>query len=212
MDHYITHTETRSANDMSDTTIRETTTGKAKTEYNGDSVKTSTDLEDFPDGGLRAWLIIGRTMCTSFATIGFVNAWGVRTLLKGYNISAMRIFLPASSKHIYQSLFSAWIGSVQYALIFMPGIIVGHLFDIGYFRVPFILATILLVISTFLIAECSQYWHFLLCQGFAIGVCFIHNHLRSSMKDPVLSWPVGRYLVALFVHPGPSRVSRRVSP
>ncbi|PBK73140.1 hypothetical protein ARMSODRAFT_972646 [Armillaria solidipes] len=134
MDHYITHTQTRSANDMSDTTIRETTAGKAKTEYNGDSVRTSTDLEDFPDGGLRAWLIIGRTMCTSFATIGFVNAWGV----------------PSTVHHC--------------------SIIVGHIFDFGYFRVPFILGTILLVISTFLIAECSQYWHFLLCQGFASRV------------------------------------------
>ncbi|PBK73136.1 MFS general substrate transporter [Armillaria solidipes] len=159
MDHYTTRTQTRSTDEISDTTIRETATGKDKTEYNSNSVKASTDLEDFPDGGLRACLIIGETMCSAFATIGFVNAWGVfqeyyeETLLKDYDPSTI-----------------AWIGSIQYALIFMPGIIVGHLFDIGYFRVPFILASILLVISTFLIAECTQYWHFLLCQGFAIGL------------------------------------------
>ncbi|KAK0467810.1 major facilitator superfamily domain-containing protein [Desarmillaria tabescens] len=149
----------RSTDEISDNTIRETTLGNDKTEYDSNSVKTSTGLEDFPDGGLRAWLIIGGTMCSTFATVGFVNAWGVyqeyyeETLLKDSNPSTI-----------------AWIGSVQYALIFFPGLIVGHLFDIGYFRIPFILATILLVVSTFLIAECSQYWHFLLCQGFAIGL------------------------------------------
>ncbi|KAK0206036.1 major facilitator superfamily domain-containing protein [Desarmillaria ectypa] len=159
MDHYTTPIQTQSTDEISDNTIRETTIREDKTEYDSDSVKTCTDLEDFPDGGLRAWLIVGGTMCSTFATVGFVNAWGVfqeyyeETLLKDSDPSAI-----------------AWIGSIQYALIFMPGLIVGHIFDIGYFRVPFILATILLVISTFLIAECSQYWHFLLCQGFAIGL------------------------------------------
>ncbi|KAK0191452.1 major facilitator superfamily domain-containing protein [Armillaria mellea] len=159
MDHYTTHPQTRSTDEISETTIREITIGKDKTEHDSDPVKASTDLEDFPDGGLRAWLIIGGTMCSAFATIGIVNTWGVfqeyyeETVLKDYNLSTI-----------------AWIGSVQYALIFMPGIVVGHLFDIGYFRVPFIASSILLAVSTFLIAECTQYWHFLLCQGFAVGL------------------------------------------
>ncbi|KAK0231306.1 major facilitator superfamily domain-containing protein [Armillaria fumosa] len=158
MDQNTTHTQTRWTDEVSDDTIRETITGKNKTEYGIDPVKASTDLEDFPDGRMRAWLIIGGVMCSAFATIGFVNAWGVIT-------TSLHL-----SKAFINQLFSAWIGSVQYALILMPGIIVGHLFHIGYFRIPFILASILVVVSTFLIAECIQYWHFLLCQGFAIGV------------------------------------------
>jgi len=31
----------------------------------------------------------------------------------------------------------------------------------------------LLVVATFLIAQCTHYWQFLLCQGFAIGVRFL---------------------------------------
>ncbi len=62
MDHYTTHTQTRSTDEISDTTVREKTTGKDRIEYDIDSVKASTDLEDFPDGGLRAWLIMdGKT-------------------------------------------------------------------------------------------------------------------------------------------------------
>lgn len=52
----------------------------------------------------------------------------------------------------------------------MPGLITGRMFDIGYFKLPFFLASILVVVATFLVAQCTQYWHFLLCQGFAIGV------------------------------------------
>ena len=59
MVHYTAHPQTRSTDEISETTIRETTIGKDKSEYDRDSVKASTDLEDFPDGGLRAWLIIG---------------------------------------------------------------------------------------------------------------------------------------------------------
>ena len=74
---------------------------------------------------------------------------------------------------------SAWIGSVQYALVFLPGLIFGRLFDIGYFRIPFLTASSVLVICTFLIAECTQYWHFMLCQGLAIGVRTI-IYMRAS--------------------------------
>jgi MFS family permease len=57
--------------------------------------------------------------------------------------------------------------------VFFPGLIVGRLFDIGYFRVVFMSATTLLVLVTFLIAQCTEYWHFLLCQGLGVGVRFL---------------------------------------
>jgi hypothetical protein len=58
----------------------------------------------------------------------------------------------------------------QYALVFLPALISGRLFDIGHLRVPLLIASITLVLSTFLIAECHEYWQFLLCQGFGVGV------------------------------------------
>lgn len=60
----------------------------------------------------------------------------------------------------------------------MPGLITGRLFDLGYFRMPLFIASCILVISTFLIAECTQYWQFLLCQGFAVGVS---NHATTGV-------------------------------
>ena len=56
----------------------------------------------------------------------------------------------------------------------MPGLIVGRIFDMGYTKTPLVLASALLVAATFLTAQCTAYWQFLLCQGIAIGVSNEH--------------------------------------
>ncbi|KDQ13187.1 hypothetical protein BOTBODRAFT_160801 [Botryobasidium botryosum FD-172 SS1] len=114
---------------------------------------------DFPDGGLRAWLVVAGALCLSFSTFGFVNAWGVfqtyyqETLLKDESPSTI-----------------AWIGSLQYSLVFFPGLLTGRLFDLGYLRLMIGPASVLHIVAVFLTAECKTYWQFLLCQGFAIGI------------------------------------------
>ncbi|KAE9407326.1 MFS general substrate transporter [Gymnopus androsaceus JB14] len=111
---------------------------------------------DFPDGGLRAWLIVVGVTSLRF---GYVNTWGVfqsyyeQTLLKDHSPSSI-----------------AWIGSLQICLVFLPALFSGRLFDLGIFKLPFIAASALLVASTFLVAECTQYWQFVLCQGLATGL------------------------------------------
>ncbi|KAL0065432.1 hypothetical protein AAF712_007496 [Marasmius tenuissimus] len=136
--------------------------GKTTTE---DEVKEKEDArvndpsDDFPDGGTRAWLVTLGTALTGFATFGFVNSWGVfqsyyeENLLKGTSPSTI-----------------AWIGSIQYALIFLPGLLTGRLFDIGIFKIPFAIASAVIVASCFIIAECTKHWHFLLVQGILFGL------------------------------------------
>jgi hypothetical protein len=58
----------------------------------------------------------------------------------------------------------------QFAFVFIPALISGRLFDLGYLRSTLILASINLVVCTFSIAECHEFWQLLLCQGFGIGV------------------------------------------
>jgi MFS transporter, MCT family, solute carrier family 16 (monocarboxylic acid transporters), member 10 len=64
----------------------------------------------------------------------------------------------------------AWIGSTQYFFIFAPGIFIGKLFDRGYFRLPFMLANTVLILATFLVAECTAFWQVVLCHGILTGV------------------------------------------
>ncbi|KAJ7117706.1 MFS general substrate transporter [Mycena epipterygia] len=118
----------------------------------------SNDSE-FPDGGFRAWLVVTGTIASSISTFGYVNAWGV---FQAYYQQNLLKDIPPSN--------IAWIGSVQYSLVFLPGLITGRLFDLGYFKIPYLAASCLLVLSTFLVAQCTQYWHFILCQGLATGL------------------------------------------
>ncbi|KAG8685028.1 hypothetical protein FRC08_013334 [Ceratobasidium sp. 394] len=122
--------------------------------------KDNTALDDdFPDGGLRAWLVVLGGVCVTFGTFGFVNTWGVFQAY--YQETILSDVAPSTI---------AWIGSIQYALVFLPGLITGRLFDLGHYRIPQISATVLLLVAAFLTPECKTYWQFLLCQGVAIGL------------------------------------------
>ncbi|KAI0923690.1 hypothetical protein AcW1_006580 [Taiwanofungus camphoratus] len=112
----------------------------------------------FPDGGFRAWLVALGVGCGICATFGFVNAWGV---FQAYYEETMLPDTPPST--------IAWIGSVQYALVFIPGLVFGRLFDMGYFKLPLFIASSVLVTAAFLVAQCKEYWQLVLCQGIAVG-------------------------------------------
>lgn len=122
-------------------------------------ITTMMGSSDFPDGGLKAWLVVFGGMCCTFTTFGYVNAWGVFQAY--YQETLLKDSLPSSI---------AWIGSIQYCLVFLPGILVGRLFDLGYFHTILLSCSTLLILATFLTAECTAYWQFLLCQGLAVGL------------------------------------------
>ncbi|KAI0314723.1 MFS general substrate transporter [Amylostereum chailletii] len=114
---------------------------------------------EFPDGGVQAWTVIFGAACVTFTTFGYVNTWG--SFQDYYATNTLKDTSPSTI---------AWIGSIQYALVFLPGLVVGRLFDIGFFKIPLFVATVILVVCTFLTAECKEYWQFLLCQGFGVGL------------------------------------------
>ncbi|TCD70279.1 hypothetical protein EIP91_004180 [Steccherinum ochraceum] len=134
--------------------------------------------DDTPDGGLRAWLVIvgvnfasalrstsfnltafAKAASGTFATFGYVNTFGV--FQSYYEETVMPTTSPSTI---------SWIGSAQYALIFVPGLLTGRLYDKGHVKLPLAVASALLVTSTFLTAECTEYWQFLLCQGILAGL------------------------------------------
>ena len=74
-------------------------------------------------------------------------------------------------------------------MLYAPGLVVGRLLDRGYLRLPVLVASVVFVICMFLTAECTQYWQFLLCQGFGIGVsherCFIADFGPLTSVNPL---------------------------
>jgi MFS transporter, MCT family, solute carrier family 16 (monocarboxylic acid transporters), member 10 len=73
--------------------------------------------------------------------------------------------------------------------MFLPGLVAGRLFDLGYFKVVQFCASLVLVSATVLIGECHAYWQLLLCQGVAIGVrpCRPPNSFLSDILPHQLS-------------------------
>ncbi|PIL27909.1 MFS general substrate transporter [Ganoderma sinense ZZ0214-1] len=112
-----------------------------------------------PDGGLRAWLVVFGVVSGMIATVGLVGFWGA------FQEYYQEDVLPdQSSSNI------SWIGSVQNAMMYAPGLFLGRLFDKGYLRLPVFIASAVFVVCLFLTAECTQYWQFVLCQGFGMGL------------------------------------------
>ncbi|KAG2351958.1 MFS general substrate transporter [Suillus spraguei] len=124
------------------------------------SDKPVTHPGETPDGGLAAWLVVVGANFMLFSTVGLANSWGVFQVYYEENLL----------RHTSPSII-AWIGSVQYALVYLPALVTGRLFDLGYFKIPCFAASCVHVVCTFLIAECTQYWQFFLIQGLSIGMC-----------------------------------------
>ncbi|KAJ7879155.1 major facilitator superfamily domain-containing protein [Mycena leptocephala] len=151
-------------------------TGNEKVEEIETIAILSQDTDDsFPDGGLKAWIVLCGTVSGFFATFGYVNSWGV---FQAY-------YKQKLLQHSTPSEIS-WIGSIQHATIFLPALLVGRLFDIGYFRVPFASGSLLIVLTTFLVPHCKVYWHFMLCQGFGVGIG--SGLMFCSMISVVTHW------------------------
>ncbi|KAF9646429.1 MFS general substrate transporter [Thelephora ganbajun] len=116
------------------------------------------DVDDYPDGGLAAWCVVLGSTCAICATFGLVNSWGV------FQSYYERVLLPETKTSTV-----AWIGSVQYALVFLPGLLAGRLCDLGYFKQTLFISSVILVVATVATAECKEFWQLLLCQGFLTG-------------------------------------------
>lgn len=61
----------------------------------------------------------------------------------------------------------------------------GRLFDLGYDRWLFSISGAVLVLSTFLVAQCREYWQFIICQGILVGVrrlSFLHEERETFLQ------------------------------
>ncbi|KIK92799.1 hypothetical protein PAXRUDRAFT_553782 [Paxillus rubicundulus Ve08.2h10] len=123
-----------------------------------------------PRHGVSYW-----TSLTAFAACGYITTWGV------FQMYYEETILPGDSPSNI-----AWIGSLQYALLFLPGLVTGRLFDLGYFKIPFFVASCVLVACSFIIAECTKYWQFFLVQGLGVGIS--SGVLFGPMVGIVFHW------------------------
>lgn len=75
-----------------------------------------------------------------------------------------------TSKYLSLPIFLVLITLIlQYALVLLPGLPIGRLFDKGHFKFPLFCASVTLVGGTFVTGECKEYWQFLVVQGLVSG-------------------------------------------
>jgi MFS family permease len=131
--------------------------------------------DDFPEGGLRAWLVVASAWLMLFPSFGFMvsigtlqDYWGQQQLS---NMSARDI---------------GWIPSVFVYLSLALGIWVGPLFDRYGPRWIALTGSTMFLLMIFLLAECDTFWQMILCCGVLGG--FAGAMLTTTSLAVVAHW------------------------
>ncbi|KAK9428110.1 MFS general substrate transporter [Lipomyces doorenjongii] len=118
----------------------------------------------FPDGGLRAWLVVLGAMIVLGCSFGYLSAFGAdagTVYETHYQQNQLRDKFPSAI---------AWIGSFQVFCQFASGLLSGSLFDKYGARAVMIPAPITYVFAMMMTSLCKEYYQFILAQGVLGGI------------------------------------------
>lgn len=101
--------------------------------------------EVYPEGGLEAWLVVLGSFCGMVAGFGYMNTVGV-----------FQAYLATHQLAGYSESTIGWIFSVYVFLSFGCGIQIGPVFDAKGPRLLILGGSICLLLSVFLMAECTR--------------------------------------------------------
>lgn len=102
---------------------------------------------EYPEGGLRAWLVVFGSFCGMTAGFGYMNTIGIFHAYLGSNQLAR-----------YSEQTVGWVFSVYVFLSFFCGVQIGPVFDAHGPRWILAAGTVCLLLSAFLMGECTGMW------------------------------------------------------
>jgi len=119
------------------------------------------DKEDveYPEGGLRAWLVVFGSFCGMTAGFGYMNTIGI-----------FHAYLGSHQLEQYGEQAIGWVFSVYVFLSFFCGVQIGPVFDAHGPRWILAIGTVCLLLSAFLMAECTGEFCVLFSRGCWLGV------------------------------------------
>lgn len=154
-------TETEIAN-LSDQTASSPSTGP----LSSDATPLTSPLEiptedafDYPEGGLRAWLVVFGSWCGLFASLGIANT-----------LATFQAYMSDSQLSNYTPGAIGWIFSLYTFVLFACGIYIGPLFDVYGPRWLILPGSACVILTIFLLGVCTQYWHFIVVFGMIGGI------------------------------------------
>jgi MFS family permease len=112
----------------------------------------------YPEGGLRAWLVVVGSWCGIFASFGIGNT-----------LATFQAYFSEHQLASYSPSQIGWIFSIWTFLTFACGIYTGSLFDVYGPRWLVLPGSICVVLMVFLLGICTQYWHFIVVFGILGG-------------------------------------------
>ncbi|USW55835.1 Putative major facilitator superfamily, MFS transporter superfamily [Septoria linicola] len=132
----------------------------AKSEEDQDpNVSKDEEGNTYPEGGLRAWLVVAGAFSGMFACFGYMNTVGT-----------YQAYLATNQLADYSESTIGWIFSVYIFLTFGAGVQIGPVFDkYGPFWL-IVAGAISSTLSVMLLGVCTEYWHFMLVFGVLGGL------------------------------------------
>ncbi|TGJ81352.1 hypothetical protein E0Z10_g7424 [Xylaria hypoxylon] len=115
--------------------------------------------DDFPDGGLEAWLVVLGGSLILFCSFGIVNCSGV--FVEYYTTG------PLSD---YSSSDITWITSLQAFLVTGSNLVIGRLFDSYGTRLLLPIGTIIYAFGLMVLSLSTKYYQIILSQGVVCGI------------------------------------------
>jgi hypothetical protein len=137
------------------------TSEKADRDADGSHVRASQEVQEeetYPEGGLRAWLIVFGSFTGLMASLGIANTLGT-----------FQAYISENQLSTYNESAIGWIFSLYAFMAFFLGIYIGPAFDKYGPRILVLAGSICLIVSMFALGHCTAYWHFILDFGVLCG-------------------------------------------
>ncbi|KAK4214068.1 riboflavin transporter MCH5 [Rhypophila decipiens] len=125
----------------------------------GTTTSHGGDGEEYPEGGVRAWLVVLGAWLALFASLGLMNI-----------LATFQTYISNNQLTEYDTSSVGWIFSLYTFVSFFMGIYVGPLFDKYGPRWLILSGTLCLVVSLILMSISYEFWHFLLAFGLMSGL------------------------------------------
>ncbi|OAA80553.1 Major facilitator superfamily domain, general substrate transporter [Akanthomyces lecanii RCEF 1005] len=156
-------------------------------------------VDEFPDGGLQAWLVAVGAFFGLFCTFGWANCVGVFQAY--YETHQLKSYSPSTV---------AWISSLNMGMLFISAPFIGNLFDRFGPRVLLLVGTVLHVFGLMMASLSSEYYQLILSQAICspIGAGMV---LYPSFSC-VATWFRSRRALALGITASGSSLGGTVMP
>ncbi|KAJ5793577.1 MFS monocarboxylate transporter [Penicillium paradoxum] len=131
------------------------------------------EKHDFPENSKEAWLCLLGSFLMMLPSFGFQTA-----------IGSVQDYISTHQLADYSVSDVGWITAVLVFLTLFLGVQVGPLFDRYGARTLMLAGSLANFLCYMLLAQCSKYWHFMLCLGFLGG---ISSAIITTVSIAVLS-------------------------